>query len=220
MAPDEEGSAMPLCVSGEVVFVSTKKGRTWFDRTYVVYNKPTGKNKDFIVGYPCVICNHEQIRKVFSARAKTEHKNNPAARGQQTFSSETKSIDTDRHGLPTVGLVGSHSWITTGYCSCDNKFYCYNCFPKHVEDKWNEANPMRQVNVTSNHEIQIVKGATVKCAGSCGRKFYGTRQCSCQVGSTRFCESCYADHCISCLKKEINENSDRGNQKKDEDYDN
>ena len=226
MAPDKVGSVMPLCVSGESVCVNTKKGGSWSKTRICKYDKPA-RNKDFIVGYACTMCNQESIRKVFTAQAVKrsadgklmEYINNVAARGLHFL--PTKGAIPLKNGRPNIGLVGSHSWITTGFCSCDGKFYCFNCWPLHVEQKWNEGNPGREVDVKSSHEYQI--DANIKnepgCVGNNCELKARNKKCSCQPDLIRCCEECYVDHCVDHLKKAIdNITNTKGNLKNDDDY--
>eukprot|EP00986_Skeletonema_menzelii_P015300 scaffold11481_cov109-Skeletonema_menzelii.AAC.2 len=226
MAPDELGSAMPLCLTGETIRLKTRS------RSNTKFCKYSDSACDggFIVGYPCTMCNPNSVRRVFGLqpgrKKPVEYDNNVAALGFQLPKHDTVP---NKNGKPNYGLVGIHSWITTGYCSCDGKFYCFNCWPKHVEDKWNEDNPERECIVKSNHEYQIrQKRVGTKCAGSnCGLKIED-KKCCCQPDSKRYCEGCYVDHCIDHLKQAIDNtktNDERssepqGNLKKDEDYPN
>ena len=199
VAPDRVGSVMPLCLTG----TGYKDGRNRFG----VYDRTACETSGFVVGYACTRCNPESIRKMFIQKNATSMKydDNIAAHGNM-FPNKG-AISTDKNGRPAVGLVGAHSWITTGYCSCDGQFYCYDCFPKHVEDKWNEDNPPeRNVNVMSSHDYQLLpsaEGTKTSCAG-CETYFkLGRKKCSCQIGRGRYCEGCYSEHCIDCLKQAI-----------------
>lgn len=225
MAPDEQGSAMPLFMEGETRHTRDHKARYW------LYDHKACK-KGFFIGYACANCNPDSIRRLFTPPyIPPEYAGAVAAVGKHCPAGKSTrgSVSCiDNNGNSNKGLVGIHSWITTGYCSCDGNFYCFNCWPLHVEQEWNRTNTKQKCEVKSQHEYEVLpsRDGSSNCinGAQCGHLKNVSTKCSCQIRKARMCPECYRLHCIKLIKESIDKKSSglepekNGNLKDDDNY--